>query len=190
MGFTGLRQREFVDIPPNSVAHTEGFTVLKENTLITNFQPHMHLRGKAQALEAILPAGQTVILSHVDNFNFNWHNSYIYADDVAPLLPKGTVLKATSWHDNTAANKANPDPTVGVGYGERTVDEMNHTGSASPTWTKPTISPRSMPVAPGSRRNNSSSNVRRVRVSKEMREMKLRRTRCLAVTAVVAAGRP
>ncbi|MEZ5419102.1 MAG: hypothetical protein R2708_17445 [Vicinamibacterales bacterium] len=32
--------------PPNSIAYTEGFNVLKENTLITNFQPHFHLRGK------------------------------------------------------------------------------------------------------------------------------------------------
>ena len=115
-----------LDIPPNSVASHEGFFVLQKAARIESFQPHMHLRGKAQALEAILPTGQTVMLSHVDNFSFNWHNSYIYADDVAPLLPKGTVLKATSWHDNTRANKANPDPDVWVGYGERTVDEMNH----------------------------------------------------------------
>jgi hypothetical protein len=115
-----------LDIPPNAIASHEGFFVLSKAARIESFQPHMHLRGKAQALEAILPTGQTVLLSHVDNFNFNWHNSYIYADDVAPLLPKGTVLKATSWHDNTAANKANPDPSVWVGYGERTVDEMNH----------------------------------------------------------------
>ena len=31
-----------------------------------------------------------------------------------------------AWHDNTAANKANPDPNVWVGYGGRTVDEMAH----------------------------------------------------------------
>ena len=93
---------------------------------IESFQPHMHLRGKAQSLEAILPTGQKVMLSHVANFTFNWHNAYVYADDAAPLLPKGTVLKATSWHDNTAANKSNPDPNVWVGYGDRTVDEMNH----------------------------------------------------------------
>jgi hypothetical protein len=78
------------------------------------------------SLEAILPTGQTVILSHVDNFNFNWHSAYVYADDAAPLLPKGTVMKITAWHDNTAANKANPDPDVWVGYGDRTVDEMAH----------------------------------------------------------------
>jgi hypothetical protein len=115
-----------LDIPPNSISSHEGFFVLPKAARIESFQPHMHLRGKAQSLEAILPTGQTIILSHVAEFNFNWHNSYIYADDVAPLLPKGTVLKATSWHDNTKANKANPDPDVWVGYGERTVDEMNH----------------------------------------------------------------
>ena len=67
-----------------------------------------------------------MILSHVDQFTFNWHNAYVYADDAAPLLPKGTVMKITAWHDNTAANKANPDPNVWVGYGDRTVDEMGH----------------------------------------------------------------
>jgi hypothetical protein len=41
-------------------------------------------------------------------------------------LPKGTIMKVTAWHDNTAANKANPDPNVWVGYGDRTVDEMGH----------------------------------------------------------------
>jgi hypothetical protein len=115
-----------LDIPPNSIVTHQGFFVLPKAARIESFQPHMHLRGKAQAIEAILPTGQTVMLSHVGNFNFNWHNSYIYADDAAPLLPKGTVLKVTSWHDNTAANKSNPDPDVWVGYGDRTVDEMNH----------------------------------------------------------------
>ncbi len=52
------------------------------------------------------------MLSYVNDFNFNWHNSYVYADDVAPLLPKGTIIKVTAWHDNTTAKKANPDPNV------------------------------------------------------------------------------
>ena len=66
------------------------------------------------------------MLSHVADFNFNWHNTYVYAETAAPLLPKGTIIKITAWHDNTAANKANPDPNVWVGYGDRTVDEMAH----------------------------------------------------------------
>ena len=30
----------------------------------------------------------------------------------------------TAYHDNSAANKENPDPTAFVGWGPRTVDEM------------------------------------------------------------------
>ena len=126
VGFTGLRQREFVDIPPNSIAQTDGFTVLKENTLITNFQPHFHLRGKAMQVEAILPDGSNQIVSYVGKFNFNWMTNYIYADDAAPAFPKGTVIHVTAFYDNTKANKNNPDPDQWVGYGDRTVDEMAH----------------------------------------------------------------
>ena len=115
-----------IDIPPNSITTSETYYPLKQAARIESFQPHMHLRGKAMSLEAILPGGQTVILSHVDQFTFNWHSAYVYADDAAPLVPKGTVMKITAWHDNTAANKANPDPNVWVGYGDRTVDEMGH----------------------------------------------------------------
>jgi hypothetical protein len=42
------------------------------------------------------------------------------------VLPKGTILKITAWHDNTAANPLNPDPQQWVGWGDRTVDEMAH----------------------------------------------------------------
>src|SRR5438034_10186051 len=126
IAFTGLRKQEFVDIPPNSIASTDGFTVLKENTLITNFQPHFHLRGKAMQVEAILPDGHNQIISYVGNFNFNWMTNYIYDDDAAPLLPKGTVIHVSAWYDNTKANKNNPDPDQWVGYGDRTVDEMAH----------------------------------------------------------------
>jgi hypothetical protein len=100
--------------------------VLKENTVITNFQPHFHLRGKAMQVEAILPDGQTQVISYVDNFNFNWMTNYIYDDDAAPIFPKGTIIQVSAWYDNTAANKDNPDPEQWVGYGDRTVDEMAH----------------------------------------------------------------
>jgi mono/diheme cytochrome c family protein len=126
IGFTGLRQRGFLDIAPNSISHTEGFTALKENTLITNFQPHFHLRGKAMQVEAILPDGSTQIVSYVDKFNFNWMTNYIYEDDAAPVFPKGTIIHVSAWYDNTKANKNNPDPDQWVGYGDRTVDEMAH----------------------------------------------------------------
>jgi len=126
VGFTGLRQARFLDIPPNSMAYTEGFTVLKENAILENFQPHFHLRGKSMQVEAILPDGSRQVISYVGNFNFNWMTNYIYDDDAAPLLPKGTVVHVSAWYDNTKANRNNPDPEQWVGYGDRTVDEMAH----------------------------------------------------------------
>ncbi len=115
-----------MDIRPNSVSVVEGFTVLRSAARIESFQAHMHLRGKAMELEAILPTGQKQVISLVTDFNFNWMNTYVYADEAAPLLPKGTILKVTAWHDNTAAKKSNPDPNQWVGWGDRTVDEMAH----------------------------------------------------------------
>jgi mono/diheme cytochrome c family protein len=127
IGFTGLKNGPgALDIPPNQVAHTEGFTVLRENTIITNFQPHFHLRGKAMLVEAILPGGGTQVISYVQDFNFNWMTNYIFADEAAPAFPKGTIIHVTAFYDNTRANKNNPDPDQWVGYGDRTVDEMAH----------------------------------------------------------------
>ena len=56
--------------------------------MLENFQPHMHLRGKAMMVEAILPDGTTEVVSYVGNFNFNWMTNYIYADDAAPMFPE------------------------------------------------------------------------------------------------------
>jgi hypothetical protein len=123
--FSALR-RGGIDIPPNSIVENEGFTVLRAPARLENFQPHMHLRGKAMELEAILPDGTTQIVARVSNFNFNWMTNYIFDDDAAPVFPKGTIIHATAWHDNTKANRNNPDPDQWVGYGDRTVDEMAH----------------------------------------------------------------
>jgi len=114
------------DIAPNAISVHQGMRVMSRAGRIESFQPHLHLRGKAMMMEAITPDGRKQVLSYVNNFNFNWHNSYVYADDAAPLLPKGTVIIVTSWYDNTSGNKANPDPSQWVGYGDRTVDEMGH----------------------------------------------------------------
>jgi mono/diheme cytochrome c family protein len=115
-----------LDIPPNEVAMTQNYFVIQAPARMENFQPHMHMRGKAMSVEAIYPDGRKEVLSAVNNFQWNWHVNYIYADNTKPLLPKGTVLVFTAWHDNTANNPNNPDPKQWVGWGDRTVDEMAH----------------------------------------------------------------
>ncbi|MFN7916556.1 MAG: cytochrome c [Vicinamibacterales bacterium] len=127
VGFSGLKDGAVgLDIPPNSVAYSEGYNLLRENTVITNFQPHFHLRGKAMQIEAIFPDGRTQTVSYVKDFNFQWMTNYIYKDDAAPAFPKGTIIKVSAYFDNTKANKSNPDPEQWVGWGDRTVDEMCH----------------------------------------------------------------
>jgi hypothetical protein len=60
------------------------------------------------------------------NWNGTSHSTYLFEDEVMPLLPKGTVLVLTGWYDNTAANPVNPDPDQWVIYGRRSVDDMSH----------------------------------------------------------------
>jgi hypothetical protein len=85
--FQAIKQRS-VDIAPNTIVESQNFTVLKQAAILENFQPHMHLRGKAMEVEAILPDGATQVVSYVGKFNFNWMTNYIYADDAAPAFPK------------------------------------------------------------------------------------------------------
>jgi len=124
-----------IDIPPGEIARTDGYFRLPRPAVLSAFQPHMHNRGKAMCMEAIYPdiradsarpgPARTETLSCVSNYQFGWHITYPYADDVAPILPAGTIIHVTAWHDNTAANKYNPNPRNWVGYGQRTIDEMS-----------------------------------------------------------------
>ena len=115
-----------LDIRPGEIAVTQQFHVLPAPARLENFQPHMHMRGKAMSIEAVYPDGRNELLSQVTNFQWNWHINYVYDEHVAPLLPKGTTVVVTAWHDNTAENPNNPDPEQWVGWGDRTVDEMAH----------------------------------------------------------------
>ena len=112
--------------------------MLKAPAMLHNFQPHMHYRGQAQTLEAIYPDGRREVINQVTRYSNTWHINYIYDPDYAPVFPKGTVLMVTSVHDNTAANKNNPDPRQWVSGGERTVDEMAHLNEQVIYITKPT----------------------------------------------------
>jgi hypothetical protein len=116
-----------LDIPAGTVARVDGYTVLHKPARIIAFQPHMHIRGKRQCLELIYPTSGSSARTEVvncANFNYNWHLTYNYKDDAQPLVPAGTILHTISWHDNSAANKYNPDPRNWVGDGQRTIDEM------------------------------------------------------------------
>jgi hypothetical protein len=116
-----------LDIPAGAMVRVDGYTVMHKPARLIAFQPHMHIRGKRQCLELIYPTSGTRARSEVincANFNYNWHLTYNYADEAQPLVPAGTILHTITWHDNSSANKANPDPKNWVGDGQRTIDEM------------------------------------------------------------------
>jgi mono/diheme cytochrome c family protein len=124
-----------LDIPAGQVVRSDGYFRLPRAAMISAFQPHFHTRGKAQCMEAIYPdvradsarpgPAKTETLSCVSNYQFGWSLTYPYAEDAAPLLPAGTVIHVTTWHDNTDHNPHNPNPKNWVGYGQRTIDEMS-----------------------------------------------------------------
>jgi mono/diheme cytochrome c family protein len=115
-----------LEIPPNTITQHQGSYTLSAPAILHNFQPHMHMRGKAFLMEAIYPNGRREVINYADRYDNRWHINYIYAENAAPVFPKGTVLQITAWHDNTAANRNNPDPRQWVTKGGRTVDEMAH----------------------------------------------------------------
>ena len=57
-------------------------------------------------------------------YDHNWVRGYVYADDAAPLLPKGTILHIIGYMNNSPSNKNVPDPRNWQGSGNRSVANM------------------------------------------------------------------
>ncbi|MCH8813331.1 MAG: hypothetical protein IID07_16025 [Gemmatimonadetes bacterium] len=121
----GLPRYTDLLIPPHGYQMLRGNFVLERNARVHSIRGHMHLRGGYQMMEAIYPDGRREVINKID-WNHLWHTTHIYEDDAQPLLPKGTVIIATSLLDNTADNPSNPDPDQWVVYGRRSVSEMAH----------------------------------------------------------------
>ena len=123
-----------LDLPAGQITRNDGYFRLPRPAVMTAYQPHFHLRGKAQCIEAIYPdvradsarpgPARTETLSCVSDYQFGWSITYNYAEDVSPILPAGTMIHVTTWHDNTDNNIHNPNPKNWVGGGQRTNDEM------------------------------------------------------------------
>src|SRR5262245_17080972 len=89
---------------------------------LVSLLPHMHLRGKAFRIESIGPDGKQELLLEVPRYDFNWQNSYVFAEPLK--VREGTKLKCVATYDNSENNPANPDPTKTVRWGDQTWEEM------------------------------------------------------------------
>jgi len=92
-----------------------------QSAVVTAFFPHMHLRGKAFRMELETPEGRQSLLE-VPRYDFNWQLEYRLLNPLA--LSAGDRILVTGWFDNSAKNPYNPNPSVSVGWGPQTKDEM------------------------------------------------------------------
>jgi len=98
------------------------YTVLQQHTKVVTFEPHLHAPGERMCLEAIW--GYTIETLSCVGYDHNWVRGYPYADDAAPILPKGTILHIVGYMNNTDSNPNVPDPRNWQGSGNRSVTNM------------------------------------------------------------------
>jgi hypothetical protein len=105
---------------PGQELHT--YTVLKEHTKISSFEPHLHSPGARMCLEAIW--GNQIETLACSGYDHNWVKQYTFEDDYAPLLPRGTILHMIGFMDNIASNPNVVDARNWSGSGNRSVTNM------------------------------------------------------------------
>ncbi|HUY91252.1 MAG TPA: redoxin domain-containing protein [Pirellulales bacterium] len=120
---TSLAMNYEFNIPAGAANHrVEAQHRFDQDMRLYALLPHMHLRGKSFRFDAIYPDGRQETLLDVPQYDFNWQNSYVFAEPKP--LPEGTVIHCTAAFDNSAGNLANPDPTKAIRFGEQTWEEM------------------------------------------------------------------
>jgi len=110
-------------IPRGEARHREtAYVKLPADAYLYTLYPHAHYRGYHVELKRITPDGKEEMLLSLPKYDFNWQRDY---DPVEPILvTKGTKLVATWVFDNSENNRANPDPTIDVTWGEQSHEEM------------------------------------------------------------------
>jgi hypothetical protein len=114
-------------IPAGAADHpVEAKMEFLEDVTIYSLAPHTHLRGKKWEYTLTYPDGRSEVILAVPTYDFNWQTDYVFA---TPLrVPKGATLKSVAHYDNSKENKANPDSTQPVYWGDQTWEEMQYTG--------------------------------------------------------------
>jgi hypothetical protein len=101
---------------------------LTRDVVVWSVLPHTHVRGKRWEYQATYPDGRVETILAVPKYDFNWQTEYVFKEPLK--LPKGTKIHSSAWYDNSANNKANPDPSADVHWGDQTWDEMQFTAIA------------------------------------------------------------
>lgn len=111
----------------NIPAHTEEIRQIATDTItkaisIHYIWPHMHYRGKSIRFSVIDPAGEKHTLLSVPDYNFNWQ--WFYQLETPFRAEAGSIILVEGVFDNSVQNPFNPDPSMDVGFGIQSYDEM------------------------------------------------------------------
>ena len=105
--------------------------------------PHMHYRGRDARYELVRPDGRRETILYIPRWDFNWQQLYRFKEPI--YIEKGSRMIITFHYNNSAANRANPDPDRLLRWGDRSEDEMMQ------SWTE-VVDP-----LPGQKPQNASS---------------------------------
>ncbi len=112
-----------IEIPPGAAKHVETAKVrIPADVRLLGFLPHMHVRGAAFEYAVEFPDGERQVILNVPRYDFNWQLHYQLSTPVE--VPAGSTVIATAVFDNSEANRANPDPSKTVHWGQQTDEEM------------------------------------------------------------------
>lgn len=110
-------------IPANADAHpVHSEQKFKNEVRLLAFMPHMHLRGKSFKYTLEVPDQKPEVLLSVPAYDFGWQSYYTLEKPL--ILKPGTMMKCDATFDNSVKNRANPDPSKQVRWGEQTWEEM------------------------------------------------------------------
>ena len=106
-------------------ARVDAEMTIREDVTLWSALPHTHVRGRRWEVSIVEPDGTTKTILAVPKYDFNWQTDYVFREPIH--LAKGTKLHTAAWYDNSAGNKANPDATKDVTWGDQTWEEMQFT---------------------------------------------------------------
>ncbi|HZR26004.1 MAG TPA: hypothetical protein VFA59_20560, partial [Vicinamibacterales bacterium] len=120
-----LQNQNFVLKAGDPESRVDAEMTIREDVTLWSALPHTHLRGKRWEVREITPDGTEKLILNVPKYDFNWQTDYVFKEPIH--LAKGTKLRTSAWYDNSTGNKANPDPTKDVTWGDQTWEEMQFT---------------------------------------------------------------
>jgi hypothetical protein len=110
-------------IPANTIKKFYAKRVTPQDMSVISIYPHAHLLCRNWEAYATTPAGDTIRLIKINDWNYKWQGDYTLPKMLK--IPSGSTVHAYATYDNTTNNPLNPSnpPQLAV-LGESTLDEM------------------------------------------------------------------